>query len=242
MRDNSAGTMERKRQIDREIRALESELLGHIDSELCRLGALLRHANRNWISMYATDMLVDAEVVDGFAKRILDKHSFLKGVLDKGSTIAYIQRFYAQDYEILSGLYKGNFDSDLLHAVLNADCLSSKINFLNRLRSNGFLHLGVSAENICNPDSDTMLGAFKLRCKNWIDEWKKKCGNNSGGTYPQMTSEQRSIALLSLGMMQWIEHVETITDAAKAREILFSAYGTTMTSFEELRKDLDSRS
>ena len=240
MRDSSAGTMERKRQIDREIRALESELLGHIDSELCRLGALLRHANRNWISAYDANVVVTNSVIDEFAKRILDR-TFVPGiVLRRGTIIGYITTYYSNDYATLIKNYgQGGFDSILEHTVLNAECLSSKINFLNRLKEAGCLHLDVSLNYICNPCNNVTLAAFKFTCNSWVNGWESI---PDGEEFYALSDEQRDVLGFYLNMRDWIKQINEITDAAEAGEMLFSTYKTKMPRFEELREQLDSQS
>ena len=239
MRDNSAGTMERKRQIDREIRAVESELLGHIDSELCRLGALLRHANRNWISAYDANVEVTNDVIDEFARRILDR-IFMPGiVLRRGSIMEYVKTYYSTDYNTLALNYnQGDFDFILERAVLNAECLSSKINFLNRLKEAGFLHLDASLNYICNPCNNVTLAAFKFTCNSWVNGWESI---PDGEEFYALSDEQRVAMGFYLNMKEWIGQVEEITDAADAREILFSTYKTKMPRFEEFREPLDQQ-
>jgi len=240
MQGDGAGTMERKRQIDREIRALESELLGHIDSELCRLGALLRHANRNWISAYDANVEVTNDVIDEFARRILDR-IFMPGiVLRRGSIMEYVKTYYSTDYNTLALNYnQGDFDFILERAVLNAECLSSKINFLNRLKEAEVLHLSVPVEYICNPCNNVNLEVFKVTCMSWVKGWESICDKDE---VCALNGKQRDVLGFYLNMRDWIERINEITDAAEAGEMLFSTYKTKMPRFEELREQLDSQS
>jgi len=238
MRDNSAGAMERKRQIDREIRALESELLGHIDSELYCLNGLLRNAEQNWLS---AGIKVTRDVIDAFAKRILDGVFMSRKVLDRDSAIEHIRKNFKDYHAMLKRNYQGaDFDSILVQTVLNAECLSSKINFLNRLKKSGFLYLSDSVENLDNPRSDGMLERFKNACNGWLREWESL--NGSQGQFDALNKKHARIMRFYLNMNAWIEPIAAITDAKLAEENLLSTYKTGMTCFEELREQLDSQS
>ena len=193
------------------------------------------HGRRMLYSFAQATVDVKSGVIDEFAKRILDGVLMSSDVLDRGSAIQYINgRFNVKDVA-LKGDYE--FNASLVDAVLNAESLSSKINFLNRLKKAGLLCLSESVGNIDNPCNADSLERFKVVCHSWLREWD--LGSGIGGNFGQQ--ERVKIAEFYSSMALWVVYIEKDTNAKIAGENVFGAYKKTMTCFEALREQLDQK-
>lgn len=233
--------MSRKKLIDTEISALESELLGHIDDQIASLTALV--GDVNWLAGSEVDNGAIKLKIESFARMVND--GVIATVLSEENVVGYVKKNHRDGYRQLklecekSGLKGDAFDWFLVSAVLNAECLYSKINFLNRLKLSGLVFLEESIENLCNPLSDGQLGEFKQICKQWFRKWDSIA--NGGGQYNALIPQQVRIMGLYENMANWIEQIASITDAKRANAVLFSSYKTKMSSFEKLREKLEKQ-
>ena len=137
--------------------------------------------------------------------------------------------------DALKGDYE--FNESLVDAVLNAESLSSKINFLNRLKKAGLLCLSESVGNIDNPCNADSLERFKVACHSWLREWD--LGSGTGVNFGQQ--ERVKIAEFYSSMALWVVYIEKDTNAKISGENIFGAYKKTMTCFEALREQLDQK-
>ena len=129
------------------------------------------------------------------------------------------------------------FNESLVDAVLNAESLSSKINFLNRLKKAGFLYLRDSVGNLDNPTNSEMLEKFKFACRTWLGEWN--LGSGIGGNFDQQ--ERNKMVEFYSSMALWVAYIEENTSARSAGKNFLAVYKTTMTCFEDLRTQLDQK-
>jgi len=147
----------------------------------------------------------------------------------------YIKEKFKRKDVALNGDYE--FNESLVDAVLNAESLSSKINFLNRLKKAGFLYLSDSVGNLDNPSNSEMLDKFKDACRSWLREWN--LGSGIGGNFDQQ--ERIKMVEFYSDMALWVKYIESDTSARSAGENFLAVYKKTMTCFEALREQLDQK-
>ena len=130
--------------------------------------ALLSFTKQKSLSTFAEDIVVTQAVIDGFAITIND--NAISFVLSKDTVVQYTKTKYPMDYFRLNSNYIQRdfewktFDTVLIHSVLNANCLYSRVNFLNRLKNANLLPLDAAFQNLCNPFTDQLLHMFKITC------------------------------------------------------------------------------
>jgi hypothetical protein len=231
--------MSRKKLINTEIRALESELLGHIDDQIASLTALVGDAEKQ--SWLAGNESVSVEDIQKFAMLVND--SVVDVILSRENVMKYVRTKHRVGYLLLSRRFRESdfsdqtFDSVLVSAILNADCLSSKINFLNRLKDAKLLYLDDSVFNLCNLFSDEYLEKFKNICRQWVRVWGSKSGNPRD--LRALTGDQSAVIGFGINMKYWIETIDDVTDFTEAAQVLLNAYKGNMSHFEALREQLD---
>ena len=193
------------------------------------------HGRRVLYSFSQANVDVQRGVIDEFAKVILDGVLMSSDVLDRGSAMQYIKEKFKRKDVALKGDYE--FNESLVDAVLNAESLSSKINFLNRLKKAGFLYLSDSVGNLDNPSNSEMLDKFKDACRSWLREWN--LGSGIGGNFDQQ--ERIKMVEFYSDMALWVKYIESDTSARSAGENFLAVYKKTMTCFEALREQLDQK-
>ena len=130
--------------------------------------ALLSFTKQKSLSTFAEDIVVTQAVIDGFATIIND--DAVSFVLSKDTVVQYTRAHYPIDYFHLNRNYRERdfewktFDTVLIHSVLNANCLYSRVNFFNPLKNANLLPLDAAFQNLCNPFTDQLLHMFKITC------------------------------------------------------------------------------